>query len=58
VDVDGVEETGSLTEIENIFSEPVREEDSKVYNINGQRLGSNSLQKGIYIKNGKKFIVK
>ena len=58
VDVDGVEETGSLTEIENIFSEPVREEGSKVYNINGQRLGSNSLQKGIYIKNGKKFIVK
>ncbi len=29
-----------------------------IYNINGQRLGSNSLQKGIYIKNGKKFIVK
>lgn len=29
-----------------------------VYNISGQRMGSNSLQKGIYIKNGKKFIVK
>ena len=29
-----------------------------IYNINGQRLGNNSLQKGIYIKNGKKFIVK
>lgn len=58
VDVDGVEETGLLTEIENIFSESVREEDSKVYNISGQRLGGNSLQKGIYIKNGKKFIVK
>lgn len=58
VDVDGVEETGLLTEIENIFSESVCEEDSKVYNISGQRLGGNSLQKGIYIKNGKKFIVK
>ena len=29
-----------------------------VYNISGQRMGGNSLQKGIYIKNGKKFIVK
>lgn len=58
VDVDGVEETGLLTEIENIFSESVREEDSKVYNISGQRLGGNSLQKGIYIKNGRKYVVK
>lgn len=58
VDVDGVEETGTLTEIENIFSEPVYEDGNKVYNINGQRIGNNSLQKGIYIKNGKKYIVK
>lgn len=29
-----------------------------IYNINGQRIGNNSLQKGIYIKNGKKYIVK
>ena len=29
-----------------------------IYNINGQRLGNNGLQKGIYIKNGKKFVVK
>lgn len=29
-----------------------------IYNINGQRVGANGLQKGIYIKNGKKFVVK
>jgi hypothetical protein len=59
VNVNGVEETGLITEIENIFSEPVVSSDeNKVYSISGQRLGGNSLQKGIYIKNGKKFIVK
>lgn len=58
VDVDGVEETGSLTEIEDILTEPVREGDDNVYNISGQRIDNNGLQKGIYIKNGKKFVVK
>ena len=58
VDVDGVEETGSLTEIENILTEPVREGYGNVYNISGQRIDNNGLQKGIYIKNGKKFVVK
>ena len=58
VDVDGVEETGSLTEIENILTEPVREGDGNVYNISGQRIDNNGLQKGIYIKNGRKFVVK
>lgn len=34
--------------------------DSTIYNINGQRMGNNAsrLSKGIYIQNGKKFIVK
>lgn len=59
VNVNGVEETGLITEIENIFSEPVVPSDeNKVYNISGQRLGGNSLQKGIYIKNGRKYVVK
>ena len=58
VDVDGVEETGSLTEIENILTEPVREGDGNVYNISGQRIDNNGLQKGIYIRNGRKFVVK
>lgn len=29
-----------------------------IYNISGQRIDNNGLQKGIYIKNGKKFVVK
>ena len=32
--------------------------DNAIYNIQGQRVNSNSLTKGIYIKNGKKFAVK
>ena len=29
-----------------------------IYNINGQRVDNNNLQKGIYIKNGKKYVVR
>lgn len=59
VNVNGVEETGLITEIENIFSEPVVSPDeNKVYSINGQRMNGGSLQKGIYIKNGRKYVVK
>ena len=59
VNVNGVEETGLITEIENIFSEPVASSDeNKVYSINGQRMNGGSLQKGIYIKNGRKYVVK
>lgn len=32
--------------------------DNTVYNLQGQRVNGNSLTKGIYIKNGKKFAVK
>ena len=32
--------------------------DNAVYNLQGQRVNGNSLAKGIYIKNGKKFAVK
>ena len=32
--------------------------DNAIYNLQGQRVNSNSLTKGIYIKNGKKFAVK
>lgn len=59
VNVNGVEETGLITEIENIFSEPVVSSDeNKVYSISGQRMNGGSLQKGIYIKNGRKYVVK
>lgn len=32
--------------------------DNAIYNLHGQRVNGNSLTKGIYIKNGKKFAVK
>ena len=32
--------------------------DNAIYNLQGQRVNGNSLAKGIYIKNGKKFAVK
>ena len=33
-------------------------QDAPIYNINGVRVNGNALQKGIYIQNGKKFVVK
>lgn len=32
--------------------------DNKVYNLSGQQVQANELQRGVYIRNGKKFIVK
>jgi hypothetical protein len=51
-----VEGEGEVTGIENLFTETV-EDDAPVYNMQGARVDG-SLQKGVYIKNGKKFIVK
>lgn len=34
------------------------EEDGRVYNINGQLMTGRQLSPGIYVKNGKKFVVK
>ena len=47
--------------IENIDGESTSiSADSKVYNISGQHVGNmrNGLSKGMYIVNGKKFVVK
>jgi len=49
-----VEGEGDITGIENIFG--AEEDNAPVYNMQGARV--NAPQKGIYIKNGKKFIVK
>ena len=46
---------GSVTGIEGV--KQVKEDDGAVYNMSGMRV-TNPVQKGIYIKNGKKFIVK
>lgn len=57
--INGVDEGENvMTAIEGITPDEASIEDCNVYTLNGQKLGGDSLQKGIYIKNGKKFIVK
>lgn len=48
---------GALT-IEGVYSEPSRISDDAVYNLKGQRVDEDWLAPGIYIRGGKKFIVK
>jgi len=47
----GIEEIADVEETEEVVSGPV-------YSVNGQRVNSNSLAKGVYIRGGKKFVVK
>lgn len=46
------------TGIEEITNKVISDQNAPVYNINGVKMNPNALQKGIYIKQGKKFIVK
>lgn len=46
------------TGIEEISNKVVSDHNAPIYNLNGVMMDSNSLQKGIYIKQGKKFVVK
>lgn len=48
---------GTATSIKNIGSEVV-ESNAPVYNLQGQRVNGNNLTPGIYVKAGKKFVVK
>ena len=48
---------GTATSIKNIDSEVV-ESNTPVYNLQGQRVDGNNLTPGIYVKAGKKFVVK
>lgn len=48
---------GTATSIKNIDSEVV-ESNAPVYNLQGQRVDGNNLTLGIYVKAGKKFVVK
>lgn len=48
---------GTATSIKNIDSEVV-ESNALVYNLQGQRVDGNNLTPGIYVKAGKKFVVK
>ena len=47
------DEDEMATGIEDIINEP--KGDDKYYNLNGQRINNSNAQKGIYIKNGKKY---
>lgn len=49
---------GVETAINSIVMGNSNTTDNAIYNLQGQRVNSNSLTKGIYIKNGKKFAVK
>ena len=47
------------TGIETInYNKIVSDQNAPVYNLNGVQMNPNALQKGIYIKQGKKFVVK
>lgn len=48
---------GTATSIKNIDSEVV-DSNAPVYNLQGQRVNGNNLTPGIYVKAGKKFVVK
>ena len=52
----GFEVVGSSNAIEIIKSSKFNDQNSKIYNLNGQRI--NMPKKGIYIQNGKKVLVK
>lgn len=49
---------GVETAINSIVMGNSNAADNAIYNLQGQRVNGNSLTKGIYIKNGKKFAVK
>ena len=50
--------TSTYTAIDAITTQPEQKADNRWYNINGQVLNGQPTQKGIYINNGKKYIVK
>ena len=50
---------GGSTGIETInYNKIVSDQNAPIYNLNGVQVNPNALQKGIYIKQGKKFIVR
>ena len=49
---------GTTTGIGSVNVDKHNNANNAVYNLQGQRIDGKSLPKGIYIKNGKKFMVK
>ena len=58
--IDVVDDSGATTDIVKMNADGEEVKDAKVYNINGQLVGTslNGLNKGLYIVNGKKYVVK
>ena len=58
--IEYVANDGETTSIDEIDGTPVHTTNARIYNLNGQMVGTDAstLSKGIYIRNGKKFIVK
>lgn len=59
-DDEDIDDDGNTTDVEQIeiVCGDDRIDDGKLYNINGLLVNGNNLRPGIYIKNGKKFIVR
>ena len=54
----GIEVTSETDGIKDIKNEKLKTKDSPVYNLNGQQVEGQPMQKGVYIKDGKKVMVK
>lgn len=48
---------GTVTAISDIVADTEDDANAPVYNLQGQRVDARSLTKGVYIKNGRKFVV-
>lgn len=53
----GINFDGNVTAIDSVEKKAIVE-DGEIYNLQGVRMNANNLPKGIYVKNGKKFVVK
>ena len=58
IDVYSPKNGTGINEIFNADQKVISDHNAPIYNLNGVRVNGNALQKGIYIMNGKKFVVK
>ena len=61
--INGIVDEGEITAIDGLEMDAANKQNANIYNLNGQLVRSNAvttegLAKGVYIQNGKKFIVK
>ena len=50
--------TGISTGIETIRTIDLLQNDAPIYDLQGRKVSAKTMRKGIYVKNGKKFVVK